>query len=557
MITIRNKRTGEVRQIDEKDAVNYRIAQTQAAPAPQTKESLLAMLLPLLGSLGGGAVGALGGPAGIIAGSAIGGGLGETARQGISGKPLQGGKIAGEAALGGLGGGLGVLLKGLGAARAAGKVAGSADDLAKLGVSGADDAGNVLQKTGRAIRGSVAHPVVKATPTFADEAANISKFTTSRYSGSGINQAKQMAVDYKKQLEIVKGLTKGATQPVEGEKLAKVVTSNVAMDFDITAGVGKTNSAFWANKLKGVKTVEDLGNLNAEILGAVKTATGDKKKMLLAIQQQISTKLKGEIPELAEPLSIMSQTYKAAPGIKKAAESKWAIPLTNVKVSTRPFQAGRDIVGRAIEGAGNMAVKSPIAGSQLIGQGISRTAGSMAAPTGVPSEYEGGQTDVSPVNEYSAQDESMPGLKITKEQVALARLTMPDKKADAIEAAYKIMQGGEEDEKDLTEAQVARKQSKSLTAQALQMLQSNPNIRTGMIGGPLEQLKAKFSVADQPSLEFNALISNLTATIAKARAGTSFTPNEEKMLKKYAPAIGDSRQQLLTKLSLLNSAWEK
>jgi hypothetical protein len=120
-------------------------------------------------------------------------------------------------------------------------------------------------------------------------------------------------------------------------------------------------------------------------------------------------------------------------------------------------------------------------------------------------------------------------LSITKEQVALARLTLPDKQADAIEAAYKMLQ--EEDAGSGTEAQVARKQAKSLTSQALSMLQTNPNIKTGMIGGPLEQLKSKFSVGDQSSVEFNTLISNLTATIAKARAGTSFTPNEEKMLK--------------------------
>jgi hypothetical protein len=549
MVTIRNKRTGEVRQVNEQDLPNYRLAQAQTTTSPQSKESLLATLLPLLGSLAGGAIGTAVSPGvGTVVGSGAGSGLGEGLRQLLSGQGLNAGRLAGETALGAGGGALGNLFS-------TGRLLGTAGKVGtEVAGQAAGKGANILQKSGKALRGSVASPVVKASPNFAQEAEDITKFTTSRYSGSAANQAKQMGIDYQKQLGIVKGLTKGVSSPIEGEALSKAVTSNVAMEFDITTGVGKTNTAYWASKIKNVKSIEDLGNLNGELLTTMKSATGDKKRMLMAIQKQISTKLKAEVPEISEPLDIMSQTYKAAPGLKKAAEAKWSIPLTNVKVSTRPMQSVKDKLGMLLTNTGDLAAKSPVSGSQLIGQGVTRGAGTLLGGNGgVPSGYESSPA-TTPVEEYSKPD-ATPMLSITKEQVALARLTLPDKQADAIEAAYKMLQ--EEDAGSGTEAQVARKQAKSLTSQALSMLQTNPNIKTGMIGGPLEQLKSKFSVGDQSSVEFNTLISNLTATIAKARAGTSFTPNEEKMLKQYAPAVGDSRQQLLTKLSLLNSAWEK
>ncbi len=73
---------------------------------------------PILGSLAGGAVGSLAGPAGTIAGAAAGGALGETAKQSFDTKEgYQGGEILKEGVLGGVGSGVGSV-----AAKVAGKV---------------------------------------------------------------------------------------------------------------------------------------------------------------------------------------------------------------------------------------------------------------------------------------------------------------------------------------------------------------------------------------------------------------------------------------------------
>jgi len=102
----------------------------------------------------------------------------------------------------------------------------------------------------------------------------------------------------------------------------------------------------------------------------------------------------------------------------------------------------------------------------------------------------------------------------------------------------------------LSEAQQARTDVKSLTADALSRLDGG-DIKTGFVNAPIQDIAATFGMADQPTLEFNTLISNLKATIAKARAGTSFTEGEKKMLEKYTPNVGDSEQQIRTKLNLL------
>lgn len=99
----------------------------------------------------------------------------------------------------------------------------------------------------------------------------------------------------------------------------------------------------------------------------------------------------------------------------------------------------------------------------------------------------------------------------------------------------------------LTEAQSARQEALGLTNDALAMLQAG-GVRTGMLNGPVEGIKAKFGMADQKTLEFNTTASAIRAAIAKARAGTAMSPGEEKMLNQYTPKVGDSMQQMQVKL---------
>jgi hypothetical protein len=103
-----------------------------------------------------------------------------------------------------------------------------------------------------------------------------------------------------------------------------------------------------------------------------------------------------------------------------------------------------------------------------------------------------------------------------------------------------------------TEAQQASFDAQELAKLAISQLDEG-GIKTGPIDPRIEQFKAIGNMGDQKTLDFNNSISQIKATIAKARAGTSFTPNEEKLLNQYTPQVGDSDQQLRTKLNGLVS----
>jgi hypothetical protein len=107
-----------------------------------------------------------------------------------------------------------------------------------------------------------------------------------------------------------------------------------------------------------------------------------------------------------------------------------------------------------------------------------------------------------------------------------------------------------------TEGQRARDEASQLTDIALEQL-AGGSIDTGIIGSKLQGVKEFFGQGDQETLDFNTTISSLRAAIAKARAGTSFTPNEEALLNKYAPKAGDTGQQLRTKLSALKTVYDQ
>lgn len=126
------------------------------------------------------------------------------------------------------------------------------------------------------------------------------------------------------------------------------------------------------------------------------------------------------------------------------------------------------------------------------------------------------------------------------------------KEALAIQEAMAPQAGGNIKK---TETQRARDEAAQLADEAVAMLQGG-GIQTGMIAGPLENIKAKFNAADEKTLRFNTLAASLRAAIAKARAGTSFTEGEKKMLQQYTPNVGDSAQELATKLQLLKQTYD-
>lgn len=109
--------------------------------------------------------------------------------------------------------------------------------------------------------------------------------------------------------------------------------------------------------------------------------------------------------------------------------------------------------------------------------------------------------------------------------------------------------------KSKTEAEVARDDLSFLVEDAVAMLDTNPKI--GIVAGPLEDIKAKVGLGDPATVDFNIALANIKASLAKARAGTSFTPNEEKLLERYSPTVGDSKQQIVAKLNGLQRLLNK
>lgn len=69
--------------------------------------------------------------------------------------------------------------------------------------------------------------------------------------------------------------------------------------------------------------------------------------------------------------------------------------------------------------------------------------------------------------------------------------------------------------------------------------------------GTLKSTLAQFGLGGKEGQDVRALLGNIKGTIAKLRGGTSFTPNEEKLLDSYTPSINDSSSVAINKLHLL------
>lgn len=209
--------------------------------------------------------------------------------------------------------------------------------------------------------------------------------------------------------------------------------------------------------------------------------------------------------------------------------------------------------GGLLNKVGNLGGKgvNPAAG-YLLNQGASR-AGSLLSGMG---ENNGNQISNYNNGQYNPQNDLLSTLGgntssinggvnsqgLDPQRVALAMLAYPKYASliGQIASLYKSPVSAQSSQ------QVASQQVSALTNQALQQLSQGVN--TGQIGGRLESFLGNLGLANQNTLDFQTTISNLKATLAKARAGTSFTPNEEALLNKYTPNITDSKQQLLTKL---------
>lgn len=300
--------------------------------------------------------------------------------------------------------------------------------------------------------------------------------------------------------------------------------------------------------------------------------------------------LKKTFPEIAEALDTQAELLTIRPILQKSASSiateagkKSGIGLIDYMLGLGGFAAGGPLTSAALVG-GRQAMQSPtvlgktgqalsaVAGARLpqmnlspqasqllqgiLGSGVGRAGAAMAQPsvTMTPQmDTYNGNNQEQIINQLTPsitpQETTQSGLGLSQNDLIMLMLADP-KNASTYKTIMELT-GGKEEKK--TEAQVARDDVVALSDAAFaDLYDPNKKIITGALAN-LEEMKAGplagyVFEGSQDTLDFNRKIQMLKASIAKARAGTSFTPNEEKLLNSYTPAIGDSRQQLETKL---------
>lgn len=77
--------------------------------------------------------------------------------------------------------------------------------------------------------------------------------------------------------------------------------------------------------------------------------------------------------------------------------------------------------------------------------------------------------------------------------------------------------------------------------------------KTGSLTEILNQLGIGNKANREAGTSARAIVGQIQGTIAKLRGGTSFTPNEQKLLESYTPTINDSDETIRTKVAGLKT----
>lgn len=519
----------------DKQITEYLAKNPQTANVPQTttaavpQQNRIAELLPLLGSILGGTVGAPFGPAGLIAGSGIGGGLGEFGRQAFGGEQISGGKILGEAGLGAAGGGLGVLLGGATKAARGAKVAQAGTKLAAKPY--ASEAIRALPKATRNIAAR-ATEIGETAATLKGLTAP-AKLTTLGKTRQSLNVLLENITQ--KQL---------AETPVAGGDLLNVVKNEAAASaVDLSSGAGKTAFKFWGAKIGKLTSLDELSKLNETLLNkiakvGIKTQSG---QILKAIQSPVGTHL-NTLAGTEDIFAALSKLNAAEPIIAKQAGKVSRLPfgLAETGIPQRTQEALQASGGAALGRFGQVA-GAPIT-RQIGGQAGARA---LFGGGGVAEQYQETEAEPTMAEQYTQQKPA--GLNITAQQVALARLTLPDKQADAIEAAYKIL--------NPSGATSASQEFLDKAVNNVKVLQSGEQLGYGPVAGRLYELQlGALGGAGTPTevTALNQRYNLLKLNILRAYQGARISDKDFELARLYIPNISDTEATAKTKLQILN-----
>lgn len=293
------------------------------------------------------------------------------------------------------------------------------------------------------------------------------------------------------------------------------------------------------------------------------------------------------IPEIKPLKQNMAQIFEVTPQVAKAGEQKIGLPMAtgvNIKGPVQAAKGAQSRIGALLQGKTrkptpnkgvdpdslNLAFNPSAAENIPAGQGVFGTLTRQSLGRALVPEQpttdealtdttQAPQYDESSIATEGAVPDQSAQIQANLQQAALQALANGDNKG--LENILKVASLFESSSKSAapikkTETQRARDEAADLTKQSLELLRGG-SVNVGPIAGRLEDFKSLFNMADPESYQFNTLASSLKAAIAKARAGTSFTEGEKQMLEKYTPNTGDSEQQLITKLTLLNDIYDR
>lgn len=507
--------------------------------------NLLTNLLPLVGSLAGTALGTPLGPAGMVGGGAIGSGAGEALRQLLVGEKANLGGIARESAIGGIGTGAGLALgKGVQALRGLGVLGRPAVEAgAKAGSKGVGEA--IAQSTYKTAgvkalaKGGARGAVAKA-----EEAAGV----ISKLPGlTAKRKALSLTAERGNLNKLLESLTSGKAlkaYPVSGQGLLTQVSDEAGRVVDLTTGIGKTNMTYWGKQIAKIKNLQDLASVNKGLLTAIEQAPKGQKDILRAIQAIVGNSLKTELPVVQPLFGRLSQLNAVEPVVTEAAKTQTRLPF-GINLPAGLAQGTRELAGKGISRLGQAAtLGGRVPSSQVVGQVGTRAF--TGGTTGVPEGYAPPPTETE--TEYQAPEETSQ-LKqlLTPEKVALARLMLPDKQADAIEAAYKLL--------NPTGATSASDEFLSKASENITALQRGGVLGYGPVSGRLYELQiSTMGGAGVPSevVALNQRYNLLKLNILRAYQGARISDKDFELARLYIPSVSDTNETAKTKLTILN-----
>lgn len=588
----------QLKQYKMADMATGRQAFNPAAmpPPPTGIRGMAINFLPTIGGAAGAAAGSVVPGAGTLIGGGLGSGLGEYLRQKLSGESEDGidrGDIVQESLLGAIPG----VLKGAKALKGAktaktlvegeqmaikgGKIAQSTEEALLSRKSLVKQGGEALTRTGSGLKVGKGIGDVNRLDELSQVAA--------KYTGTPKVQLRKIKGDMDALSASVDNVLEKHPTPIPGsrvnERLANAITDATDerfMDLDLEDPavqkiIGRYSGKF-AQQADGkgindiIKTMNPIAErANKKLMSQAGQPLTARETAILAMKRAGDDVL-SEIPEVRPFKQQMAQLFDINPQVAAEAEKGFSIPFMGGMKVKAPYQAirGAQSYGGAVaQGAEGFSIPGlPSLGTAgklakaIAPQAATRAfaAPFMSSPEEQPQEGvpQTGTPDSDIMPGQMQQPETSPfdseNVQATVQKLLANGGTMKDV-TEYLNIA-KTMQAlqGSGTPKKKTEAMRAQEEAADLTDTAIRQLQGG-SIDTGLIPNKVEGVKEFFGQGDQETLDFNTTLGALKASIAKARAGTSFTPNEEKLLNRYTPSPGDTAQQLRTKLTALQKVF--